>query len=495
MTELAAYRNMVARARELALVDSAAALLSWDQETYMPSKALPFRAEQLAHFNGWSHRQFTAPEVGDWIRACEDRGFPSGSDELVNVREWRRSYDRQTRIPAELVEEFSRASALARDAWVEARRKSEFALFQPHLEHLLELSRRMADHWGYEQTPYDALLDGHERNARASELATMFSALRPAIVAILGPAAERSRSIPENFLEGDYPIAGQQALNREVAAAFGFDFEAGRVDTTTHPFCTGLGPRDCRLTTRYNEREFAQSLYGVLHETGHGLYDQGLPAQHYGTPLAGAASMGIHESQSRLWENHVGRSREFWEHWHGPACRHLPALARFSPEQIYFAVNRVAPSFIRVEADQVTYDLHILLRFELELRLVQGELKVADLPACWNEEFEKSFGLKVPDDARGCLQDIHWSLGAFGYFPTYTLGNLNAAQLMQAARRDVAGLDQELAAGRYAPLLQWLRSHIHEAGQRHSPQELMRLATGTASDPTAHVEALRRRFT
>ena len=494
MTECPGYKELLKRVGEIALVDSTGALLNWDEETYMPRQALNYRAEQLAYFSGWSHRQFTAPEVGDWLKACEDHGFAEGSDEAANVREWRRDYDRQTRIPADLVEEFSRASAIARDAWVEARKASQFSRFQPHLEKLLQLSRRMADYWGYERTPYDALLEGHERNAKAAELKELFERLRPAIVEILRPAYERSRSIPENYLEADYPIEGQKALNREVAAAFGFDFEAGRIDTTTHPFCTGLGPRDCRLTTRYNPRDFSESLYGVLHEAGHGMYDQGLPEKHYGTPLGQAASMGIHESQSRLWENHVGRSREFWDHWHAKACRHLPALAKFTPEQIHAAINRVAPSFIRVEADQVTYDLHIILRFEIELQLVEGILPVKDVPARWNEQFEKLFGLQVPDDARGCLQDIHWSLGAFGYFPTYTLGNLNAAQLMESARKQVPDLAGELAAGNYAGLLQWLRTNVHAAGERHTPQELMEKATGATTQTEAHLAALRRKF-
>jgi len=490
----APYEKLRARAKELALVDSAAALLNWDEETYMPRAALPFRAEQLAFFSGWSHRQFTAPEVRDWIKACEDHAFAPNSDEAANVREWRRAYDRATKLPPELVEEFNRATTLARDAWTEARKQSEFARFQPHLERLLELSRQMADKWGYAECRYDALLDGHERGARASQLKQLFAEFRPALVAVLGPAVERSKSIPENSLEADYPVAAQQAFNREVAEAIGFDFNAGRIDTTTHPFCTGLGPGDTRLTTRYNERDFTESFYGVLHEAGHGLYDQGLKQEHHGTPLGNACSMGIHESQSRLWENHVGRSVAFWEHWHPRACAHFPVLKKFSPEQIARAINRVSPSFIRVEADQVTYDLHIILRFELELRLIEGGLKVADLPGVWNEEFEKSFGLKVPDDARGCLQDIHWSLGAFGYFPTYTLGNLNAAQLMRRAASDLPGLDAELRSGKYQGLLGWLREKIHAPGQRHDPQDLMRRATGEETRARHHLEYLREKF-
>jgi carboxypeptidase Taq len=491
---MVAYEKLRGRAKEIALIDCATGLLNWDEETCMPRKALPFRAEQLAFLSGWSHRQFTSPEVGDWIKACEDHGFLPDSDEWANVREWRRSYDRATKLPPELVEEFNRATTLARDAWTEARKRSEFGGFQPHLEKLLQLNRRMADLWGFTECRYDALLEGHERGARASEIKKLFAEVRPGIVSVLGPAVERSRSIPEDFLEGEYPIAAQQAFNREVAAAIGFDFDAGRIDTTTHPFCTGLGPGDTRLTTRYNERDFTESFYGVLHETGHGLYDQGLLPEHHGTPLGNACSMGIHESQSRLWENHVGRSSEFWEHWHPRACHHFPGLRKFTPEQIARAVNRVAPSFIRVEADQVTYDLHIILRFELELKLIEGELKVAELPAVWNEEFEKMLGLKVPDDARGCLQDIHWSLGAFGYFPTYTLGNLNAAQLMRHAQSNLPELESDLKSGRYASLLGWLRMRVHEPGQRYDPQELMRRATGETTQFRHHLDYARHTF-
>ena len=275
----------------------------------------------------------------------------------------------------------------------------------------------------------------------------------------------------------------------------GFDFDAGRIDTTTHPFCSGLGPNDCRLTTRYNEQDFTQSLYGIMHEAGHGLYDQGLPKEHFGTPLGNAVSLGIHESQSRLWENHVGRDSSFWQHWHPIACKHFPELKHLTPEQVTAAVNHVEPSFIRVEADQVTYDLHIILRFEIELKLIERQLTVADVPAYWNEQFEKSFGLKVAKDADGCLQDIHWSIGTIGYFPTYSLGNLNAAQLMRKARTDCPTLATELGRGEYSSLLGWLREKVHVHGMRHHPQELMRLATGILTETAAHLENLREKFT
>jgi carboxypeptidase Taq len=488
------YRKLLKRAREISLVSGTAGLLSWDHETYMPPKALAFRAGQLAHFSGQAHRLFTAKKVGDWISACEQHAFAAGSDEAANVREWRRLHDRATRVPARLVEKFLRVCTHSLAAWRAARERSEFNVFKPHLQKVLELNRQMADCWGYQESPYDALLEEYEPGIRAAQLRALFAELRPAIVAILGSAMERSAAVPEDLLNGNYSIAAQQAFNRQVAEAMGFDFEAGRIDTTTHPFCCTVGPGDCRLTTRYNEQNFTRSLYGIMHEAGHGLYEQGLPAEHYGTPLGMSASLGIHESQSRLWENHVGRSPAFWEHWHPVACGHFLELKKFSPAQITAAVNRVSPSFIRVEADQVTYDLHIILRFEIEVKLIEQQLAVADVPACWNEEFEKMLGLKVAKDADGCLQDIHWSKGMLGYFPTYTLGNLNASQLMRQAALDLPALEVELARGEYGALREWLREKIHRQGLRHPPAELMRRATGEPTRSVCHLDFLRKKF-
>ncbi len=289
-------------------------------------------------------------------------------------------------------------------------------------------------------------------------------------------------------------MASQQALNRKAAETIGYDFAAGRIDTTTHPFCTTPGAGDCRLTTRYDERCFTQSFYGILHEAGHALYEQGLPQEHFGTPLGTAVSLGIHESQSRLWENHVGRHPAFWEYWLPIASEHFAALKKFTPPQMAAAVNRVSPSFIRVEADQVTYDLHILLRFEIELKLIEDQLSVADVPGYWNEEFEKMIGLKVPDDAHGCLQDIHWSIGTQGYFPTYTLGNLNAAQLFRRAGQELPNLEGDLAGGDYRNLLKWLRERVHAHGSRYLPQQLMEKATGEPTRASHHIEYLRKKF-
>jgi carboxypeptidase Taq len=490
------YHQLRERAREIALYQSAAALLSWDQQTNMPPKGLDFRGEQMGFFNGRAHSLFTAPEVGRWLGECEDAGFLDAADEELagNIRAWRRHYKRATCLPTALVEEFEKVKIHADAAWVEARSRSDFALFQPHLERVYALTKQMAELWGYEQCAYDALLDGFEPGARASELSELFATLRPAIVELLGPAAERSRQLPADLLAGEYPVAQQQAFNREVAAAIGFDFEAGGITTTTHPFCSGVGPGDCRLTTRYDESNFFVSLYGVLHEAGHGMYEQGLPAPAYGTPAGTAVSLGMHESQSRLWENQVGRSREFWAIWLPRAAHYFPHLAARTPEEMFAAANRVRPSFIRVEADQVTYDLHIMLRFGLERRIMDGSLAIADLPAAWNEEYAALFGLAVPDDARGCLQDIHWSVGLIGYFPTYTLGNLNAAQLFRRALSDVPGLAGELAAGRYDQLLAWLRAKVHRHGECLPPSELMTVATGGPTRAEYYLTGLREKF-
>jgi carboxypeptidase Taq len=448
----------------------------------------------LAWLSGHAHRRFIARQVGDWMVECEQLGWAPDSAPAGNLREWRHQYNRATKVPPRLVEKMERIRAHAREAWRLAREQSNFALFKPHLDKILALTRQMADGWGYAESPYDALVEGYEPGATAAQLRLLFSELRPAIASVLPPAAARSAAVPADVLQGQYPVAAQQAFNRKVAQAIGFDFEAGRIDTTTHPFCSTLGAGDCRLTTRYVETDFVQSLYSVLHEAGHGLYEQGLPPEDFGTPNGTAVSLAIHESQSRLWENHVGRGPAFWEHWHPVACEFFPGLKKLSPALITAAVNRVGPSFIRVEADQVTYDLHILLRFEIEVSLVEGTLKTADMPAYWNEQFEKMLGLKVAKDADGCLQDIHWSIGLIGYFPTYTLGNLNAAQLMRRAAEENPGLAGELARGEYAPLRSWLREKIHRHGSRHNPRELIRLATGEPTGIRDHVDYLRAKF-
>jgi carboxypeptidase Taq len=421
-------------------------------------------------------------------------GAAAGSVEATNLRGWRRDYDLAVKLPASLVEEISHTTSLGHHAWMAARKAKDFALFQPHLEKIVRLCQAKADAWGWTEERYDALLGAYEQGARSAEIAQLFTVLEPQISQLLERAVARSQSVPKDILAGHYPIHQQQMFNEEVAMAIGFNFDGGRIDTSAHPFCTELGPGDTRMTTRYDETDFLSSLYGVLHESGHGLYDQGLPKDSWGLPAGRAVSLGIHESQSRLWENHVGRSVSFWKRWLPRAAELWPWLGSLTPEQMAAAASRVERSFIRVEADEVTYDLHIMLRFALERQVINGDISVAEIPAAWNALFEKSFGLQVPDAAQGCLQDVHWSFGGFGYFATYTLGNLNASQLMHKAYEIHPDLEEQLAQGNYTTLLAFVRDKIHRHGCRYLPQELMAEATGERTQAEYHLEYLREKY-
>ncbi len=476
-------------ARERALVATSASVLGWDQETFLPDAAHSWRADQLAWLSEKAHALGTSAAWGEALAAAEEEAADPALTAVM-----RRDFDRETKLPGELVARQAQAASLAKQAWAEARKRSDFAAFAPHLETLLAIAREKADRWGYENEAYDALLDTYERGATAAGIAALFDTLRPRLRDLAAAAVEHSARRDAKLPPGPYPVAAQQAFNARVAASLGFDLHAGRIDTTTHPFCTTLGPRDIRLTTRYDENDFTSSLFGVMHEAGHGLYEQGLPQGEFGLPSGDAASLGIHESQSRLWENHVGRSRPFWEKWLPVAAEHFPQLAGLSLDDFLAAIHRAEFSFIRVESDEATYDLHILLRFGLERRLVSGELAVRDIPAAWNESFRDLFGMTPPDDARGCLQDIHWSMGGLGYFPTYTLGNLNAAQLFAAANADPA-IAASIAQADYAPLLSWLREKVHSKGAVPTPAEIIAQATGTPPSPETHLAHLAARYT
>lgn len=474
--------------KQISMLRSMEAALSWDQETYMPAAAVAQRAKQLAYLTGKAHEFSTSPRFGQLLDGAANEGFSE-----ADVRELRFHYERATKLPQELVERDSETSSLAKAAWAEARVKDDFSLFAPHLEKLLVLAREKADLWGYDDEPYDALLAGYERAATTKEVATLFGSIEKDLAMVAAAAVENTRTVPAGLLRGPAPVATQQTLNREVAESLGFDFSSGRIDTTTHPFCTTLGPDDVRLTTRYDENDFMSSLFGVMHEVGHGLYEQGLPSAKHHLPSGQAISLGIHESQSRLWENHVGRSRVFWEKWLPRAQELFPHLQKLSLDEVLAAVNRASYSFLRVEADEATYDLHILLRFQLERRLLRGELSVAEVPAAWNDAFSKLFGMTPPTDREGCLQDIHWSMGGLGYFPTYTLGNLNAAQLFETALTDEK-VATAFSQGDFIPLLDWMRENIHAHGSTFHPQELMQKVTGSVSSPKAHLQHLRTRF-
>lgn len=490
---ISAYERLTALGKELQLVSDSAALLGWDQEVLLPSRGIPYRAEQMSWFSGYVHERFTAAEVGEWIAEAEDQTKAGDVVAAANCREWRHEYDRSTCLPTKLVQELAEARVHSQAAWAEARKVSDFRRFAPHLQKLVDLSREHAERWGYDDQLYDALIDRFERGATARGLVGTLGSLRTALLPIVDAATSRP-PYDRSGLSGHYPVERQQAFNREVAESIGFDFEAGRIDTAVHPFCSGMAPYDTRLTTRYDETDFLSSLFGVLHEAGHGLYEQGLPKDWRGQPVGNSVSLGVHESQSRLWENHVGRSRGFWEKWLPRAIHHFPHLMGLTPEDLYAAVNQAERSHIRVEADEVTYDLHILLRFELECAIFSGDLAIADIPGEWNRRFESYFGLPVRNDAEGCLQDIHWSMGIFGYFPTYSLGNLNAAHLASAAKSQDPAVAAAFASAEYAPLLAWMRKHLHEAGSLHLPDDLVTRAAGTPVTSEALVSHLRERY-
>jgi carboxypeptidase Taq len=468
--------------KEIALLSSTSATLGWDQETYAPAGSVSHRAKQLAYLQGRIHKLQTSDQFRD--------GLPSLDP--ANQRELTHCFDRATKLPQELVERDSETSSLAKAAWSEAREKNDFAAFAPLFDKLLGIAREKADHWGYEDEPYDALLSGYERGAKTREVAELFDSIDVELAQIAAAAVQASASVPADFLHGPAPIEAQQTLNREIAGSLGFDFEEGRIDTTAHPFCTTLGPADVRLTTRYEEHDFTSSLFGVMHETGHGLYEQGLPPSNFHLPSGQAVSLGIHESQSRLWENHVGRSRPFWGKWLPRAQELFPHLRDIPLDDFRVAVNRCAYSAIRVEADEATYDLHILLRFKLERALLAGELEVADVPAAWNETFEKLFGFRPKNDSEGCLQDIHWAMGGLGYFATYSLGNINSAQLFEAAMEDHE-ISSAFGEANFLPLLDWMREKIHRHGSTLFPQDLIEQATGSKTNPAPYLAHLRKK--
>lgn len=492
-----AYANLIERCKEISILGSCASLLSWDRETYMPAGGNEHRAAQMACLSGLVHEKFTAPEVGQWLVECEAAtlGKDPESDAGANLRELRRDYDKKTKIPRRLVEELARVETLAHNAWVDARKKSQFNLFQPWLEKIVALKREQADCYGFERERYDALMDDYEPGETAERIARVFGDLAPRLADLVQRIQNAPRKPDPSILTRAFPVDRQRILGEMAASAFGFDFSKGRLDEVVHPFCTTIGPGDVRLTTRFNRDFFNESFFGILHECGHGLYEQGLPAEHFGTPLGETVSLGIHESQSRMWENFVGRGPAFWRFFF-PRARGIfhEALRDVELNAFVHAVNEVRPSWIRVEADEVTYNLHIILRFEIEREMIEGRLEPKDVPPAWNARFAELFGLEVPDDRQGCLQDTHWAIGAIGYFPTYSLGNLYAAQFFEQARNDVPGLEEGFERGEFLPLLDWLRKNIHRHGMRYRAGDLVRKVTGRPLSPEALMTYLEGKF-
>jgi len=493
----AVYDQLCNEVRQTAMIESIQELLGWDERTMMPAAAGEYRAEQITYLSGLAHGRRTDAQLGAWLDELADSPLAADphSPAGATIREVRRDYEKRCKLPRSLVEELTRVCVLGQQAWTEARRNDDFASFLPHVERIFQLKRQQAEAVGYADEPYDALLDDFEPQARTADVAGVLAQLREQLTPLVAALVDSGRKPNREILRRRYPVAAQETFGKQAATAIGFDFQRGRLNVTHHPFCAGTGPHDCRITTRYDEHFFPTAFFGILHEAGHGLYDQGLPTEFYGLPPGTFVSLGIHESQSRLWENAVGRSRAFWQHFFPLAQQQFPdALGDVSLDDFHFAVNDVRPSLIRVEADEATYNLHIIIRFELERAVLRGELAAADLPGAWREKYRVDLGIEPPHDADGVLQDIHWSAGLIGYFPTYTLGNLYAAQFFQQADADLGGVEPLLARGEFAPLLYWLRERIHARGQCFSAAELVAAVTGRPLSHQPLLEQLRHKF-
>ncbi|MEM7229758.1 MAG: carboxypeptidase M32 [Planctomycetota bacterium] len=486
-----AYDQLIARVRDAQLMNGTIAMMSWDQEVMMPDPGLAYRAKQLEQLARLHHGMATSAEVGELLSVCEsDSGLMSAttSEAAVNVREIRRRYDRATRLPAELVAEEARLASLGQATWSKARKAADFSQFQSVLEDIVDMLRRKAECYGWESSgePWDALAEDYEPGCTAAEVERVFTPLRDRLQSFLDEMMGSSMKPSNAFNECALPIEKQEAFVRFVASSIGFEFERGRLDRSTHPFCTGSHCNDIRLTTRFHENNVNDALGSTMHECGHGIYEQGLLEQHIGTPMGESISLGIHESQSRMWENQVGRSKAFWEWCFPKLGEHFgDAVKGLSFDDVYGGANIVKPDFIRVEADEATYNMHIMVRFEMERALLKGDLAVKDIPDAWNAKYKDYLGIDVPNDAKGCLQDIHWSMTSMGYFPTYTLGNLYAAQLFEKALEDHADLYDQFRAGEFGTLKTWLNENVHHHGQRYRAADLCEVVTGKplSADP------------
>jgi len=482
---------------DIGQLKAALAVLNWDKDVFMPPKGNAPRAAMLGYLAGELHDKVLSREFRDLLseaKSAADAGGLSAGESAI-VREVWRDVTREEKLPLEFVKEITQVTSEAYYVWMDARKKKDFKLFAPHLTRIVALKRREAQLVGFQKSPYDALLDTFEPYATTEEIAVALGDLRNFLAPFIVKIKNSKARVSPDTVAGDFDIEKQKTFCALAASRIGYDFDAGRLDVSAHPFSTSFHPHDARITTRYSRSEFMESISGVIHETGHALYEQGLPAASFGTPLAEAVSLGIHESQSRMWENLVGKSRAFWTYFYPLLQKEFPApLQKISLEDFYRSINAVQPSFIRVESDEVTYNLHIILRFEIERALIEDNLPVEELPRIWNLKMKESLGLDVPDDSLGVLQDVHWSGGSIGYFPTYSLGNLYSAQFFAAAQRDIPTLDDQMSHGEFGSLLKWLREKIHVHGKRYSAQELAKSATGEKLNSKYFTEYISKKY-
>ena len=492
---MASYQLFIEKVKEIHKIGAIQGHLGWDQETIMPPKGAKARSEILSWLAKEQHARVTDSDFGEMITQLE-KASDLDENQLANVREMRRRYDKAFKLPSDFVANYALARSQALVAWQEARAASDFTMFQPHLEKLVEMTNQKIDYYGIETTRYDVLLDEYEFGMKVSDYDPLFAGLKSRLVPLLQNIMEAKIINPDPTLPNDvtFPVEAQTEFCKLVSNAMGFDFEAGRMDASTHPFSAGLWPGDTRFTTRFDEQDPFSCLYAVMHETGHALYEQGLDANHSFTPRGDAVSLGVHESQSRFWENQIGRTPAFWKVVLPWFKQQFPNAPKWSPDELNKIANCVEPGFIRVEADEVTYNLHIMLRYELEKKIFNENLSVKDIPSTWNQMFNEWFGIEVTEDRMGCLQDIHWSMGAFGYFPTYTLGNLYAAQLLEAMSQEIGDVDAIIETGDWSPMLDWLRPKIHLQGSKLTPSDLIEQATGVPPTPQPFIDYVESKY-
>lgn len=483
------YELYQQKMQRIADVRHATALLQWDQETYLPPKGAHFRGQQISTLTELAHGMFTNDGLGSLLQQLLAAGDLNESQKR-NVELTNEDYSKNKKYTSEFVRRLSEQTNKAFHAWLEARKQNSFAIFQPQLEALVALKKQEADVLGFEGHPYNALLNEFEKGSTVAAVDHTFSNMLPALKTLMDKIAAKPQ-VDDHFLQQHFPGDKQWEWGLYLIKQLGFDDAAGRQDKSEHPFSTSIGPQDVRITTRIDENDFSNMTWSCIHEAGHALYEQGLPMEHYGLPLAEACSYSMHESQSRLWENNVGRSKIFWSFYY-------PVLSRYFPEQFrdvsfdafYKGINNVQASLIRTEADEISYHFHVYIRYVIEKALIDATLDAKDVPAYWAELYKKWLGLAVPDDKTGCLQDVHWSHGSFGYFPTYSLGSFYAAQFFAAAQKEMTQMTSELSKGESMSLLTWLRERIHAKGRFYTSEQLCREVTGTSLDATFFVHYL-----
>ncbi len=472
------YKEVTQKAAD---INNASAVLGWDQEVYMPEKGFDMRGRQLATLASLAHEMLTNDNYGALLQELSSRNDLK-EDEKRNVQLSFEDYEKDKKLSAAFVEELTQQTSASYSAWLQARKENKYSLYAPELDKMIAIKKRQADMYGYKQHPYDALLDEYEKDASVSLLDPVFEDVKKYLPPLLDKI-RNAQQVDDSFFLKHYAKQGHWDFSVDVLKKMGYDFEAGRQDISEHPFTTSFAPTDVRVTTRVDENNYASLLWSTIHEGGHALYEQGLPVSQYGLPLGEAASLAVHESQSRLWENSVGRGMAAWKYFYPKLQEYFPDnLNGVSRQAFYNGMNKVEPSLIRTEADEVTYHFHVLIRYEIEKALISGELFPEDLSETWNSMYDKYLGVRAKDDKSGVLQDVHWSHGSFGYFPTYSLGSFYASQYYAQAEKDIAGLVNDMENGEYGKLLQWLRTNIHQYGRHYTSEELCKRVTGKGLD-------------